>query len=153
VVMLHELGVKPGVIVPEPNTWKEIVQAIAARSERKITVQEYGQPNPEFVHALEELGAEVTPIAIYRWTLPDDLQPLRDAVLRIVERRCEIVVFTTSIQLAHLLEVAEQMGRANDVLQALREDLVVASVGPVMNAALADQGIQPDIVPAHPKMG
>jgi uroporphyrinogen-III synthase len=39
------------------------------------------------------------------------------------------------------------------VRQALRDDLVVASVGPVMNAALADYGIQPDIVPTHPKMG
>jgi uroporphyrinogen-III synthase len=39
------------------------------------------------------------------------------------------------------------------VLQALREDLAVASVGPVMNTALADYGIEPEIVPAHPKMG
>jgi uroporphyrinogen-III synthase len=153
VAVLHELGVKSEIIIPEPNTWKEIVPVIAARPERRITIQEYGRPNPEFSGALEALGAEVTLIAIYRWTLPDDLGPLKEAVNRIADRECDVVIFTTSIQLVHLLEVAEQMGRAEQVRQALREDLVVASVGPVMNASLADYGIQPDIVPAHPKMG
>jgi len=62
------------------------------------------------------------------------------------------VVFTTSIQLVHLLVVAGRMGRAGEVRLALAEDLVVASVGPIMNQALAEYGIEPDIVPAHPKM-
>jgi uroporphyrinogen-III synthase len=153
VAVLHELGVKSEIIIPEPNTWKEIVPVIAARPERRITIQEYGRPNPEFSAALKALGAEVTLIAIYRWTLPADLGPLREAVNRIADRECDVVIFTTSIQLVHLLEVAGQMGRAEPVRQALREDLVVASVGQVMNASLADYGIQPDIVASHPKMG
>jgi uroporphyrinogen-III synthase len=153
VAVLHEIGVRGGIVIPEPNTWMEIVPAIAERPERRITIQEYGRPNPEFVAALENLGARVTPIAIYRWTLPDDAGPLREAVRRICDGECDVVVFTTSIQLVHLLEVAGQTGRASEVRQALRDDLVVASVGPVMNAALADYGIQPDIVPTHPKMG
>ena len=151
--VLHELGVTSKIMIPEPNTWKEIVPVIASRPERRITIQEYGRENPEFVAALEELGGRVSTISIYRWTLPDDLDPLREAVRRITERECDVVVFTTSIQLVHLLEVAGQMGRAGEVLQALREDLVIASVGPVMNTALADYGLRPDIVPAHPKMG
>jgi uroporphyrinogen-III synthase len=153
VVVLHELGVKGQITIPEPNTWKEIVPVIAGRLERRITIQEYGRENPEFVAALKELGAQVTPIAIYRWTLPDDLEPLREAVRRIADRECEVVIFTTSIQLVHLLEVAGQMGCAREVRDALREDLVVASVGPIMNAALAEEGIEADIVPMHPKMG
>jgi uroporphyrinogen-III synthase len=152
VAVLHELGVTGKIMVPEPNTWKEIVPVIAARPERRITIQEYGRDNPEFVAALEELGAQVFPISIYRWTLPDDLGPMREAVRRIADRECDVVVFTTSIQLVHLLEVAEQMGRAADVRQALSEDLVVASVGPIMNATLTEYGLQPDIVPVHPKM-
>ncbi len=84
--------------------------------------------------------------------MPDDLNPLREAVRSIAERECEVVLFTTSIQLTHLLEVAARMGRAAEVRQALAEDLVIASVGPIMDAALADYGLTPDIVPAHPKM-
>ncbi|HEY4365283.1 MAG TPA: uroporphyrinogen-III synthase [Bryobacteraceae bacterium] len=153
VTVLNELGVKSKIVIPEPNTWKEIVPVIEARPERRITIQEYGRHNPEFAAELEKIGANVTTIAVYRWTLPDDVGPLREAVRRIAEREADVVIFTTSIQLVHLLEVAEQMGRARDVRQALREDLVVASVGPIMNTALAEEGIEPDIVPVHPKMG
>jgi uroporphyrinogen-III synthase len=153
VTVLNELGVKSKIVIPEPNTWKEIVPVIEARTERRITIQEYGRHNPEFAAELEKLGAQVSTIAVYRWMLPDDVGPLREAVRRIAARECDVIIFTTSIQLVHLLEVAEQMGRARDVRQALQEDLVVASVGPIMNAALAEEGIEPDIVPAHPKMG
>jgi uroporphyrinogen-III synthase len=153
VTVLNELGVKSKIVIPEPNTWKEIVPVIEARPERRITIQEYGRHNPEFAAELEKLGAQVSTIAVYRWMLPDDVGPLREAVRRIAARECDVIIFTTSIQLVHLLEVAEQMGRARDVRQALQEDLVVASVGPIMNTALAEEGIEPDIVPAHPKMG
>jgi uroporphyrinogen-III synthase len=101
---------------------------------------------------VEALGGEVTSISIYHWTLPDDLSPLREAVRRIAERRCDVVLFTTSIQLSHLLEVAEGMGRAAEVRRALADDIVIGSVGPVMDTALADCGLRPDVAPAHPKM-
>jgi len=152
VAVLHEMGVSAQIMVPEPNTWREIVPVIAQRPERRIAIQEYGRANPEFIAAVEALGAEVSPISIYRWALPDDLAPLREAVRRIAERECDVVLFTTSIQLTHLLEVASGMGRSADVRQALAEDLVIGSVGPVMDAALADWGFRADIVPAHPKM-
>jgi hypothetical protein len=44
------------------------------------------------------------------------------------------------------------MGRDSDVRRALAEDLVIGSVGPVMDTALADCGLTPDIRPVHPKM-
>ena len=59
--LLRELGVRAQIVVPEPNTWKEIVEAVAARPERRIAVQEYGRPNLEMNAALEQLGASVTP--------------------------------------------------------------------------------------------
>ena len=37
--------------------------------------------------------------------------------------------------------------------RALRTDLVVASVGPMTSEALEREGITPDIVPGHPKLG
>lgn len=152
VAVLQEMGVTARVMVPEPNTWREIVPVLAARPERRITLQEYGRANPEFLAALRELGAEVSAIAIYRWALPDDTGPIREAVRRIAVHECDVVLFTTSIQLTHLMEVASQMGRAADVRQALKSHLVIGSVGPVMNATLMDHGITPDIAPAHPKM-
>lgn len=151
-VVLHEMGVAAKITVQEPNTWREIVPIVAARPERRITIQEYGRANADLISSLESLGAEVSPIAIYRWTLPDDTGPLREAVRRIAKRECDVVLFTTSIQLTHLLEVAAAMSLGTEVRRALEADLVIGSVGPVMDAALADCGFAPDVVPAHPKM-
>ena len=152
VAVLQEMGVTARIVVPEPSTWREIVPVLAARPERRIALQEYGRANPEFVAALRALGAEVSAIAIYRWALPDDVGPLREAVRRIAERECDVVLFTTSIQLTHLLEMAAQMGCAGAVLRALQSDLAIGSVGPVMTSTLADCGLAPDIEQAHPKM-
>ena len=150
--ILREMGIAPPIVVPEPNTWHEIVDAVAVRPERRITVQEYGQANAHLLDALAALGAQVTPIAIYRWALPDDQGPLREAVRRIADGQFDVVLFTTSIQLIHLLQVAGSMGRESDVRHALAEEIAIGSIGPVMDAALIEYGFVPDIRPAHPKM-
>jgi hypothetical protein len=50
------------------------------------------------------------------------------------------------------MEVSKEMGLRDAVGRALAEDLVIGSVGPVMDEALADYGFKPDVVPAHPKL-
>lgn len=152
VPLLRELGVPVQIVVPEPNTWKEIVAAIAPRTERRIAIQEYGRPNLEMNLALEKLGARVTPIAIYRWELPDDIEPLREAARRLAAGKCDVVLFTSSIQLDHLFEIASDLGIEALVRAALQQDVAIASVGPVMTAALESHGFPVDIVPEHPKM-
>jgi len=153
VPLLREMQVPVHVVVPEPNTWKEIVEAVQARQERRIAVQEYGRPNLQMNRALEDLGAQVTPVAIYRWALPDDIEPLKEAVRRLAERQFEVVLFTSSVQLDHLYEVSRLMGMEESVSQALRGDVAIASVGPIMTAALESCGLRADIIPNHPKMG
>lgn len=153
VPLLRALDVPVAVVVPEPNTWKEIVDAVAVRAERRIAVQEYGRFNAEMHAALEKLGAHVTPIAIYRWELPDDLDPLREAARRLAAGEVDVALFTSSIQLDHLLEIARDMRLEAQVLESLRKDVAIASVGPVMTATLEAYGLKADIVPNHPKMG
>jgi len=151
--ILRELGTRAQVVVPEPNTWKEIVEAVAGRAERRIAVQEYGRPNLEMNAALEGLGASVTPIVLYRWELPADVGPLEAAARRLGERQFDVILFTSSIQLDHLMEIAAAVGLQADVMSALREYTVIASVGPVMTASLEAAGFPVDMVPVHPKMG
>lgn len=153
VPVLRALNVPIAVVVPEPNTWKEIVEAVADRPERRIAVQEYGRPNAEMYAALEALGAKVTPIPIYRWALPDDIEPLREAARGLAAGEIDVALFTSSIQLDHLLEIARDLLLESQVLEALRKDVVIASVGPVMTAKLESHGLAADITPNHPKMG
>jgi uroporphyrinogen-III synthase len=150
--VLKALDVPIHIMIPEPNTWKEIVEAVADRQECRIAVQEYGRPNVEMNQALERTGATVTPVALYRWELPDDVGPLREAARRLASHQFDVVLFTSSIQLDHLMEIAGALGLDQDVRQCLTEDVVVASIGPVMTSALSAHGHPPDVIPKHPKM-
>lgn len=152
VPVLREFGARAHVVVPEPNTWKEVVDAVASRPERRIAVQEYGRPNSEMYAALEALGAKVTPFAIYRWDLPADAGPLREGARRLAAREFDIALFTSSIQLDHLLEIAREQEVEAGVRDALAHHVAVASVGPIMTEALEAAGLRADIVPTHPKM-
>jgi uroporphyrinogen-III synthase len=151
--VLRASGISPDVTIPEPNTWREIVQAVAMRRERRLAVQEYGRPNPQFVKELESLGAHVETFALYRWDLPEDLEPLREAVLRLAQRNVDTVLFTSGVQLQHLFAIAEEQGLSREVQSALEEYVAIASIGPIMNEALEERGLYPDIVPSSPKMG
>ncbi len=151
--VLEALGVPIHLVIPEPNTWKEIVDAVAQRPKRRIAVQEYGRPNHEMNQALEGLGGTVTPVAPYRWELPDDVEPLREAARRLAGRECDVALFTSSIQLDHFLSIAHELGVDTDVRAALAHDVVIASIGPVMTSALTAQGYPPTSFQNVPKCG
>jgi uroporphyrinogen-III synthase len=152
VAALRELQVPVTVMVPEPNTWREVLATIANRPERRIAVQEYGKSNPELLEGLRARDADVTPVRVYQWDLPEDTRPLREAIRRIVEGQADVAMFTTSIQLTHLFRVAAQTRQEEAVAAALRR-MVIASIGPTTSEALEEFGLTPDTVPTHPKMG
>jgi uroporphyrinogen-III synthase len=70
----------------------------------------------------------------------------------LVSGQVDVAIFTSSIQLEHLLEIAREMGHEDEVYEALAHGVAIASVGPVMTATLEAAGLPPDIVPLHPKM-
>jgi uroporphyrinogen-III synthase len=149
---LREMKVPVAVTAPEPNTWRELLTALDGRAERHIAVQEYGKSNPELLDALRARGADVTPVRVYQWDLPEDLAPLREAVHRIAEGKADVALFTTSIQIPHLFRIATQ----ERVEEAMRDGLhrmAIASIGPTTTETLEEFGLAPDITPSHPKMG
>jgi uroporphyrinogen-III synthase len=149
---LREMKVPVAVAAPEPNTWRELLAALDSRPERHIAVQEYGKSNPELLEALRARGAEVTPVRVYQWDLPEDLGPLREAVHRISDGQADVAMFTTSIQIPHLFRLASEERRNEQMQQALHR-MVIASIGPTTTETLEEFGLTPDITPSHPKMG
>jgi uroporphyrinogen-III synthase len=158
VVALKELGVPVTLAVPEPNTWRDLLRALDEKADslplagRCVAVQEYGTSNPELLAGLTERGAHVTRVPVYQWALPEDTGPLRAAVETIARGEADMVVFTTSIQIVHLLQIAREMDLEEDVRRGLAR-IVVGSIGPVTSEELREQGISPDFEPVHPKMG
>jgi uroporphyrinogen-III synthase len=151
--VLSDLSVPVSVNVPEPNTWREILDATVGLNARSVAVQEYGTPNVELVRMLRQRGAAVTPITIYRWDLPEDLAPLERAVKLVCDRWCHAAIFLSSVQLTHLLRIAERANVRETALSAFQQDIVIVSIGPVMTDALIREGLRPDFAPKHPKLG
>jgi uroporphyrinogen-III synthase len=142
----------PAILVPEPNTWREVLAATASRPERRIAVQEYGKSNPELLQGFQARGAEVTAVRVYQWDLPEDTGPLREAARRLAAGEFGAALFTTSIQVAHLFRIAAEEGIEKQVLDGF-SGMLVASIGPTTSEALEDYGIRVDFEPSHPKMG
>jgi len=161
VAVLRELGVTPAVTVPEPNTWRELLQTLdeASRSNSKlrlqgarVALQEYGVSNPELLNGLRERGALVTRVPVYQWALPDDCEPLRAAVKELAAGGIDVVFFTTSVQAAHLFQIAAEMKMEEAMMRGLQRT-IVASIGPTTSEELQRKGIPADFEPSHPKMG
>ena len=155
VSVLKELGLQPAFTAPEPNTWSEILSTLNAVIEirgQRIAIQEYGIPNNDLMAALQSLGATVVSIPVYRWALPEDLAPLRDAIQKVLRAEADVALFTNGAQVDHLFEVAAY-DKAEESLRLALKGIVVASVGPVCTQVLEQFGLKPDIEPAHPKMG
>jgi uroporphyrinogen-III synthase len=156
VAVLREWNVPITIAAPEPNTWREVLQAIDNNKldlrDKHVAVQEYGVSNPELLQGLRERGARVTPVPVYRWDLPEDKAPLAAAVNSVIARRIDVALFTTSVQVTHLFQIAEQDGK-KDALKAGLQNVVKASIGPTTSEVLRRYGLSIDLEASHPKMG
>ena len=159
VAALRELGVKPSLIAPEPNTWREILRALdeleaVSHSIKglQIAVQEYGVPSPDLLAALRERGAMVTTVPVYQWALPEDLGPLRAAAQSIAAGEFDVVLFTSAIQATHLLRIAADLELEERLRRGL-DGMIIASIGPSTSERLRSFGLQPDMESSHPRMG
>ena len=156
--VLKELGVPVAVAVPEPNTWRDLLRALDEKRDslplagRRVAVQEYGASNAELIAGLEERGAMVTRVPVYQWALPEDTGPLRNAIHAIASGEIDMALFTTSVQVAHLLRVAEEMNLESRLRRGL-EGVAVGSIGPITSEELREHGLSIDFEPEHPKMG
>jgi uroporphyrinogen-III synthase len=149
---VREIGFVPQVQVPEPNTWREVLEAMRPREERRIAVQEYGKSNTGLIDGLCEQGREISTVRIYGWTLPEDTAPLREAAARLARREFEIVLVTTSMQIVNLMKVAAESGLEQAVLEGLRA-AKIGSIGPTTTETLEEYGLQAAFEPSRPKMG
>ncbi len=155
---LKELGVRVTVNVPEPNTWKELLRALDEQSVSlplrgmRVAVQEYGSPNQELLDGLAARGANAVRVPVYQWALPEDTAPLREAVKAIARGEIDVALFTTSVQVAHLLRITEEMKFERALREAFSR-IAVGSIGPVTSQELREQNLPVDFEPAHPKMG
>jgi uroporphyrinogen decarboxylase len=155
VVALREFGLTPTHLVPEPNTWRELLETLDQKvrlTNLTVALQEYGKPNPSLVAGLEARGAQVMTLQVYEWDLPEDVGPLEENVRRLARGEADVVLFTSAQQAHHVLQVAERLGLLAEAVAGLQQ-AVVGSVGPTTSETLQELGLPVDLEPTHPKLG
>ncbi len=157
IAALRALGLSTVIPVPEPNTWREILEVIDTSegcpnlSGLTVAVQEYGTPNRLFLEELRKRGAEVLQVPVYRWTLPSDTGPLCRAIDALIAGTCRVALFTNSVQVSHLFQLAGQQHKADALRRALNQ-AVTASIGPNCSQALRRELVQVDLEAGRPNM-
>ncbi|QDU94324.1 uroporphyrinogen decarboxylase [Lignipirellula cremea] len=152
---MSEVGLSPTFRVPEPNTWREVLNLIDTQlpiANQSVGIQEYGKTNPSLLAGLEARGARVSNVRIYSWELPDDCGPLEANVRRLAAGEIDVALFTSAHQLTNLFESADKLGLREETHRGLRQ-AVIASIGPTTSEALRDFDLPIDLEPEHPKMG
>lgn len=139
---------------PESEGCDEVLRHLLAQdlTGRRIAVQTYGEPAPHFSAELRRAGATVVDVPVYRWARVEDATPLRRLVGQAVAGTIDAITFTSAPAVAATLAVADEDGLAEPLLDALREQVLAACVGPVTAAPLADRQV-PTVRPERARLG
>lgn len=155
VAAMKEAGLTPTFRVPEPNTWRELLKTLDANvplTNQTVGVQEYGITNSSLIAGLEARGAQVVPLRVYSWDLPEDVGPLEENVRAIAAGERDVLLLTSAHQIVNMLRTAERLGLLTHLHHGLRQT-VVASIGPTTSEMLYESDLPVDLEPDHPKMG
>lgn len=155
--VLRKLEIPIDIKVPEPNTWKELLDSLDSDERtadlrgKKVAIQEYGEPNEQLNKELKKRGAGLLQTSIYRWALPDDIEPLKNGIRAILDGETDVVLFTSKTQVSHVMKVADMVASREELREALK-NVMVASIGPVCSKGLKNHGVEADFEPSRPKL-
>lgn len=151
---LRARSVRIDLSAADPFTTSEVLAAMrdVPVEGGRVVVQRYGATNAKLEEALHARSAEVVEVPTYRWSLPEDTAPLMALMDALDARTVNAAVFTSASQAYNLFGLAEKAGRVEALKSGLANTLV-ASVGPVCTAALAEYGVKAGVEASPPKMG
>jgi uroporphyrinogen-III synthase len=152
---LRGFGVPPTLTARESFTSAEVIDAFSTLevAGRHVLLFHYGERSEALAETLVARQAILDERWLYRWQLPEDIAPLQGLVRNIVAGELDALAVTCQIQFRHLMQVAEGLGLAEDLVRTLKERMVVGAVGPTCRAILQVHGVDAHVVPEHPKMG
>jgi uroporphyrinogen-III synthase len=136
------------------ETTAEVVDVLLSQgvAGRRVVIQLHGASDEQAIERLRDAGAEVVPVPVYRWgPAPDPV-----AVERSIEATCngtvDAVLFTSAPGAEAFLAAAARIGKREELLKALREDVVPAAVGLMTARPLLDAGLEP-LIPDRSRLG
>jgi uroporphyrinogen-III synthase len=120
----------------------------------RVAVQLDGSEDRWIAEELKTAGFDVVPVPIYRWTMPTDPAPPSRLAQAAADATIDAVTITAGPALANFVELADDHGCLDEMLDSFNEGRVAAvCVGPVCAEKAHRLGITRTIEPNHPRLG
>lgn len=136
-------------------TSDEVVEYLASVGveSKRVAVQLDGSSAGSIVDRLTGLGAEVVPIPVYRWSIPDDLGPAQALVRAVCDRRVDALTFTARPAVENFAAIASSMSRFDDVVAACTDHVKLYCIGPVCAQGVVDTALGVPLFPERSRLG
>jgi uroporphyrinogen-III synthase len=120
---------------------------------RRVAALLDGRSAPVLAEQIRALGAEVVAVPVYRWELPDDVEPVLRLIDLIVGGGVDAVTFTSSPSIWNLVRLAAEAGRQQQLQAALSGPVRAVCVGPVCASTARDSGFARVVEPERARLG
>jgi uroporphyrinogen-III synthase len=85
-----------------------------------VAVQEHGVPSRELYAGLAKRGAQVFPVPVYKRAPTENPERLREVIRDLALGKFDVVLLTSSVQVHHWFQFADEMGQHQEAADALR---------------------------------
>jgi len=133
-------------MMPATYSSDGIVGALAPSvSEKKVEVVRSSHGSPALIEGLEKHGAHVHEVQVYEIVRP--MGEAQEEIIRAaLDDKIDVFVFTSAMTVANFLKTAEDLGKKNEVIEAMNRK-TVAAIGTPTAEALASNDIHVDVLP------
>ena len=146
---LKRHNLTPNFLAQPPTTegLVKLVEGLDLSGKRVAVALAGDQPSSALSEAVINRGGEAYQFAPYHYHLPEDLSEIDAFIRRVVAREVSLLAFTTPPQVTILMNAAEKLDSAQELLQAMNSSAIVAAVGTVTAGALARYGVKVSVRP------
>ncbi|AWT25425.1 MULTISPECIES: uroporphyrinogen-III synthase [Corynebacterium] len=140
--------------VAESETSAEIIEFLLAEGVRgmRVVIQHHGEGDPAMERTLEDAGARVRGLVVYRWGPPPDPELVARTTGMVASGSVDAVLFTSAPGARAWLRTAEKIGTLPAVRQMAGERTMFGAVGPITASPLRARGMEV-VVPERFRLG
>ncbi|WP_304124501.1 uroporphyrinogen-III synthase [Methanosphaera cuniculi] len=134
-------------MIPEKFTAEGLLEVFAEydMKDKKVALPRTLSARKILPETLEKFGAKVCVAEAYKSAIPDDTTDILSLADDIINSNIDIITFTSPLTFTNLLDVIRNSDedKYNQLLDALRENVLVASIGPITGAKIREHNITP----------
>lgn len=150
---LRQVGIDVSWVAPDesmPQVLDHLRTTI--RPEERVAVQLFDPGDHPTTAAVHDLAGDLVEVPVYRWVLPDDLEPVHDLIGSVVADEVDAVTFTSQPAARHLFRIADDAGTDGALREAFAEHTLAVCVGHVCAEALVENGVERHVFPDRARL-